>query len=710
MHWMHRRRLLILAAFCVFWTGLVISARFFPRVPFLANIWRSERSLQDVLCREGRKTAVNPDLMFVGIDQASLGMADTAYKGETQGNRAFQLMTERPWPWSREIWVIFMDRVFKAGARLVIFDLIFDNPNDGDPAFRKALDRYRDKVVLGANIDMAVVREGGAANVRVPNTVLVPAPQLQDDRVGYVNFFPDPLDNVIRSALYTVTSTQIAGLGIGPDETPMESMAARALEKLGLGNDIPRDLRPRLIRFSPANAYEPHALYEFFDDKAWNVNYHDGADLKDKILIVGSSAQVQHDFVTTPLTPEAHGPELHLNAMAAAMAHEFLSDTSLRVDYVCIVIAGVVALILVATVRRPSFVLIALIVIAGVYLVTVRILYDRAGLFILVIPTLSAFLLSGISGLTFGYALEVLERMRTRRTLERYVSKNLVKEILDNPDSYYHSMLGSRKPVTVLFSDLVGFTSLSEKADPVELVKQLNEYLSGMVGHVFENGGTLDKFIGDAIMAVWGNVKSQGVEQDARAAVRTALGMRDALHKLNDRWKSEGRMSLGFGVGINHGDAVIGNIGSYEPHERLDPTVIGDSVNLASRLEGLTRTYGVDVLLGASVAELVSDEFHLRSVARVQVKGKTLPVDVFTLVGPRGDGANPALIEQLKGYEEGIAQFRDHKFSEAKASFARFLQAVPGDFLAKMYLEQAIDYEKEPPPADWNAVEVFKKK
>ncbi len=303
-----------------------------------------------------------------------------------------------------------------------------------------------------------------------------------------------------------------------------------------------------------------------------------------------------------------------------------------------------------------------------------------------------------------------MEKLRTRRTLERYVSKNLVKEILDNPDSYYHSMLGSRKPVTVLFSDLVGFTRLSEKAVPVELVKQLNEYLSGMVGHVFENGGTLDKFIGDAIMAVWGNVKSQGVAQDARAAVRTALGMRDALNKLNGRWKSEGRMPLGFGVGINHGEAIIGNIGSYEPHERLDPTVIGDSVNLASRLEGLTRTYGVDILLGASVAELVSDEFHLRSVARVQVKGKTLPVDVFTLVGPRGDGANPALLEQLKCYEEGVAQFRDRKFPEAKASFSRFLGAVPDDFLAKMYLEHAIEYEKEPPPADWNAVEVFKKK
>ncbi len=707
---MHRRRLLILAGICVFWTGLAISARFFPRVPFLSNIWRSERGLQDVLRREGRKTGINPDLIFVGIDQTSLQMAETVYKGETKSNRAFQLMTERPWPWSREVWAIFMDRVFKAGARLVIFDLIFNNPNDGDPAFREALDRYRDKVILGANIDMASVRENGLATEIVPNTGLIPAPQVQDDRVGYVNFFPDPLDNVIRSALFTLTTTQLAGLGVATDEVPMESMAARALEKLGRGHDVPRDLRPHLIRFSPENAYEPQALYEFFDDKTWNLVYHDGADLRGKILLVGASAQIQHDFVATPLTPEAPGPKVHLNAMAAAMAHEFLSDTSLRIDYVCILVAGLAAFILVAVLKRPVVALGALIVVSVIHLVAARMLYDRAGLFILVIPTLTAFLLSGGCGLTFGYALEVLERMRTRRTLERYVSKNLVKEILDNPDSYYHSMLGSRKPVTVLFSDLVGFTSLSEKADPVELVKQLNEYLSGMVGHVFENGGTLDKFIGDAIMAVWGNVKSQGVEKDARAAVRTALGMRDALGKLNERWKSEGRMSLGFGVGINHGDAVIGNIGSYEPHERLDPTVIGDSVNLASRLEGLTRTYGVDVLLGASVADLVSDEFHLRSVARVQVKGKTLPVDIFTLVGPRGNGASLPLIEQLKWYEEGIAHFRDRKFSEAKACFDRFLGEVPNDFLAKMYLEQAIAYQKDPPPADWNAVEVFKKK
>jgi adenylate cyclase len=251
---------------------------------------------------------------------------------------------------------------------------------------------------------------------------------------------------------------------------------------------------------------------------------------------------------------------------------------------------------------------------------------------------------------------------------------------------------------------------MSEKADPAALVKQLNEYFSGMVAHVFNNGGTLDKFIGDAIMAVWGNVSSRGVDQDAKAAARTALGMRAELRKLNDGWKAEGRTELGFGIGINHGEAVIGNIGSYEPHERLDPTVIGDSVNLASRLESLTRTYRVDILIGPTAAELVRDEFHLRSVARVQVKGKTKPVDVFTLIGACHDSNDAQLLKWLESYEEGIEKFRERDFNQAKILFSRFLEFYPDDFLAKKYLDRALEYEQQPPDQAWNAVEVFEKK
>src|SRR5438105_13700664 len=163
-----------------------------------------------------------------------------------------------------------------------------------------------------------------------------------------------------------------------------------------------------------------------------------------------------------------------------------------------------------------------------------------------------------------------------------------------------------------------------------------------MTAVIFGNGGTLDRFIGDAIMAVWGNVRSLGTAQEAISCARAAWGMRRELSQLNQAWREQGRMGLGMGIGVNHGEAIVGNIGSQA---RMDPTVIGDAVNLASRLEGLTRIYGVDILIGASAAELVRDEFHFRSVARVQVKGKTQPVDVLTLLGPKDDSVDRQLLK-----------------------------------------------------------------
>jgi len=164
---------------------------------------------------------------------------------------------------------------------------------------------------------------------------------------------------------------------------------------------------------------------------------------------------------------------------------------------------------------------------------------------------------------------------------------------------------------------------------------------------------------------------------------------------------------LGMGVGVNHGEVIVGNIGSQE---RMDPTVIGDAVNLASRLEGLTRVYGVDMLVGASVAELVRDEIYLRSVARVQVKGKTKPVDVFTFIAARGEETDPEFLKWLETYEEALEKFRARDFIDAKILFSRFLEFYPDDLLAKMYLQRALEYEQAPPDEAWEAIEVFKKK
>src|ERR1700730_16369834 len=711
MHWLLRRRLLILTTISLFWTGLVLVAHFYPSFPFLSNIWRSEQAFQDLLRREGRKTATRPDFVFVGIDQETLQFQPFD-EAQIANNRALQLMTERPFPWSREVWALLLDRLFKSGARLVVFDLVFTRTDDGDPPFRETLDRYRDKVVVGANFDFSGVRDfGGSAKNDPPNPSLISPPQMEDDRVGYVVFFPDALDQKVRAARYTITDRQLARQSPVAGELPYESLSARIMEKLGHSADVPRDLQSHPIRFSTMDAYlPPRPLWELFDEKLWHANYAGGNFFRDKIVLIGPSAQILHDFVDTPLGPDTPGPVLHLNALAAGLSHEFLTNTPRWVNFMGVIIAGLLAWTLIAWVRRPALCLLTLVGVSVAYLGVGRILYDQLGLILVTVPTLSAFLLTGVSGKGFDYVLERLEKLRTRRTLERYVSKNLVKEILDNPGGYYSSMLGSRKPVTVLFSDLVGFTTLSERADPAALVSQLNRYLSRMVTHVFDNGGTLDKFIGDAVMGVWGNVSSRGAAEDAKAAVRAALGMRKMIAKLNEEWSTEGFIPLAFGVGINHSDAVVGNIGSYTPHERLDPTVIGDAVNLASRLEALTRQYRIDILIGASAAELVRDEFHLRSVDLVQVKGKTEPVDVFTLVGWRKDDIDPELLKWLQSYEEGIKKFRGRQFTQAKILFSQFLEFYPDDFLAKMYLDRALVYERTPPDDAWNAVEVFKKK
>ncbi|PYL05215.1 MAG: hypothetical protein DME31_01110 [Verrucomicrobia bacterium] len=700
MHWLGRYRLSVLASICFFWTGLIFLGHFFSTTPFLSAPWRGEQGFEDLLRQEGRKTAAPRDFVFLGLDQSTLQLPPLAPE-EIAGNRAFQLMTERPFPWSREVWAVLLDRLFGAGARLVVFDLLFNTPNDGDPQFHAALDRYHDKIVVAANFDM----EHGV-QIITPNDVLIPSPQLLDDRVGYVNFWPDTIDGKTRAAIYRLTDRQLMGLPSHPSEQAYESLSARALAKMGYTN-VPRDFRGHMIRFTAPDAFEARPLYEVFDPKFWHANYADGAFFKDKIVLVGATAQVTHDVVDTPMSPSTLGPVLHLQAMAAAMGHEFLRPTPPKVELALVGAAGLVAWSLVSFLRRPLLCVGGLIVIMATYLGTARFFYDKTGLLLLTVPVLAALLLSGSFSLGFEYALERLEKVRTRRTLERYVSKNLVKEVLDNPDSYYSTLRGARVPVTILFSDLIGFTTLSEKADPEALVAQLNEHLTEMTSVVFGNGGTLDKFIGDAIMAVWGNVRSLGIAQDAKNCVRTALEMRRELRKLNQKWRDQGRMGLGMGIGINQGEVIVGNIGS---HERMDPTVIGDAVNLASRLEGLTRIYGVDILVGASAAELVRDEFHLRSVARVQVKGKSKPVDVFTLIGARNEEVDPQLLKWLESYEEGFDKFRTRDFIQAKILFSRFLEFYPDDLLAKMYLDRALEYEQAPPDEAWEAVEVFKKK
>ncbi len=712
MNWLARYRKTVVAAICALCTGVVILGHLFPSLPFLSGIWEQEQVFEDFLQREGRKAKTHPEFVFLGIDQSSLELPPLSPE-ELASSRGLQLMTERPFPWSREVWALLMDRLFAAGARGVMFDFVCNPPNDGDPLFRAALDRYKDRVVLGANFD-----ESRGMQAVVPNADVIPPPALQDDRVGFVNFFADSLDRKVRSIRYQLTDRLLADLPPHPSQEVYDAMSARMLKKIGHEADSPRDFLPRQFRFSANDAYPAQPLYEVFDPKIWNApvpqsqttghGFGGGAFFKDKIIVVGASSQVAHDFVATPMSPATPGPLLHIHAMVAAIDHDFLEPTSRRTNLMLVVAAGILAWGLIALIARPTVSVVALLAVAVGYLGFARVIFDRAGLLVLVVPVLSGFLAAGLLSLLFEYLIERMEKgPDTPDAGALRAPRTSVKEILENPDSFYSSLRGVRLPATILFSDIVGFTGMTESADPEKLVAQLNEYLSRMTAAVFENQGTLDKFIGDAVMAVWGNVSSRGVAEDAKACARAGLAMRRELRTLNENWATQGIAPFHIGIGINHGDVLVGNIGSQE---KADPTVIGDAVNLTSRLEALTRVYAVDILVGVRAAELVRDDFDLRSVALVQVKGKTQPVEIFALIGAKDDRADEEFLHRLETYEAGFRKFRERDFNQAKILFSQYLEFYPDDALAKMYLERSLEYEEQPPDAAWNAVEVFKKK
>jgi adenylate cyclase len=656
----------------------------------------TEQATRDwLVTNSGARRAVeSPEIIFLAIDENTRSLS-TLFSDDLEASATLRLM-KKGYPWNRGVWANVVDRLADAGARAVILDAVFPIPRDGDDLFRAALERHQDRVVIGTNF---IKDDSNQQKLILPIPELRP-PEGGPSWLGFVNVFPDE-DFLVRRIHFRTTLRELTGTNVGDKDRDLYSLAGRALEKAGLTSRIPPTTKPVAFRF--AENLRPYSLHEIFVEAQWNAPpYNQGELFRNKIVLVGATEQASEDRVQTPFGVTI-GPQVHLSAINAALNNDFLFETSRRTDVALIVGGGICAWLLGTWIRRPILRLFVLCLVALAYHQVAQHAVNDFGIIPIFFSPVLALTASGITWAAWEQVIDRMERQRTRRALERYVGQDVAHEVLDNPTSYLNALGGQRKEITILFSDVRGFTTLTETADPQALVTQLNEYFEAMVAIVFDHHGTLDKFIGDAVMAHWGSIVSEGTETDAFRAVSTVLKMREALQRLNEGWRARGIKEMHVGFGVNQGDAVVGNLGC---EAKMEVSVIGDAVNLGSRLEGVTKKYHIDLCIGENVAALVRNHFILRSVDLIVVVGKSKPVEIFTVLGER-IGDQPAW---MAAHDEAMKLYRTGRFAEAEAKWREVLAQIPGDGLTGVLLARCALLQREPPEGEWTGVYEMKSK
>jgi adenylate cyclase len=671
-----------------------------------------ERLTLDALHQNGKKTPTRDDLVVLGIDDASLKL-DAAWPEDIEASPALQAM-QKQWPWPRQAWAYILDRLFEAGARQVFMDITFKSPSDkpeNDRMLREALERHRGKVVIGMKYEDSTVGKATSTALMLPTPAVTgPNPDLAN--LGLLTLWPET-DECIRSVNWQVTAGEAEALQSGYETLPNPADEKHPSASLVMARNItPIDLTEvpasSRIRFSEAGAYPPLSLFEMFIPSMWEANLAKGEVFRGKTVLIGAIASDLQDIQKTPIG-QIPGVQVHAHAVAAVLSKSFIHAAPPWFRPLSIVLAALLAWCILQGLRTPIRCVLALAVAGIAWQWFCMVCFDSFSVECGAYPFLIGLTLSGMSGLTGNLVLQRQESRKLQRFLTRYTAPEFVDELLADRAGLYSTLGGVERTVTIFFSDVRGFTSMSENMTPQQVVTQLNQYLSRMVACVFQNRGLVDKFIGDAVMALWGSASdhrgAEGQRQNAIQAVTAALDMRLALQELNIGWREEGIGELQFGMGIHQGEVIVGNIGSEAPYEKMDLTVIGDAVNLASRLESITKQYGVDLIISESVRAHVQDRFVCRTADLVAVKGKAKPVEVFSVIGPPEEHDPAGLVE----YEKGVLLYRQGNFAEASTAFAQASQQGLNDSLTQMYLQRCDDLIQQP-PAEWTGVYIMKTK
>jgi adenylate cyclase len=422
---------------------------------------------------------------------------------------------------------------------------------------------------------------------------------------------------------------------------------------------------------------------------------------KGKIVLVGASATGIGDLRSTPFGGINYpGVEIHANVIDTILNRHFLLRGANQVvlDLLVIFLFGV-PLGLWLALAQPRWMLFGLLLLVPFGL-GVWFAFLHGWWLNFIIP--SGTLVANVGFVAMYRALvEEKEKRRVRGAFQQYLSPEVIRRLLENPD-----LVKPRKTeITVMFSDVRGFTSISEKLDAQELAALLNEYLTEMTQIVFRHNGTLDKYIGDAVMAFWGAPFEDA--QHATEGCHAALEMIARLAEMQKKWRAEGRPVLDIGVGLCTGVASVGNMGS---ELRYGYTALGDIVNLSSRIEGLNKEYATHILLSDTTYAAVEDPLLVfRELDLIRVKGKSQPVTLYELVATRGtpEGDAPDVEERLEFFAQGRACYRERRWQDAQIVFERLLERWPEDGPARMYLNRCKEYLVAGPEENWDGVYVM---
>jgi adenylate cyclase len=645
-----------------------------------------------------------------------------------------------PYPFPREYYARAIRNLNKLGARVVGIDLVFDIPSyqypENDRIFEEAL-REAGNVVLVGTIRGPERRGEASAIVIQEEDNFGNIFFHVDSSLGFVQMRKDPDGVIRRYPLFMLTQKEqlfLPSLGMAVinrnDGYRSLKQPSAAPHHFIVGDrHIPRITETTYINFyGPSGTFTEFDLIDIIDDETFETldeKYY-GVDLdiyndlvetnpfKNKIVIIGSLFPESQDLHPSPVYPvgrsdfnEMYGVEIHANAIQTMLDDNYLIYQTDLERVLLTILATVVMFMIVSVIkalRVPQQFIVEIVAILMTITGVLIIFYQGDWYFInrniitAVVGPVVGVILGYFGSTIHQYLIERRQKEIVKSIFSHYVSPSIVNELLEDPQKL--QLGGQRRELTVMFSDIAGFTSISEGISPEGLVELLNEYLDAMTEIIIRNRGTLDKYEGDAIMAFWGAPIS--FNDHALCAAKAALDMQKRLKQL--RFESiyhSNSAPMSMRIGINTGEMIVGNMGGKE---RFDYTVIGDSVNLGARLETANKQYGTGIIISEATFNKVKEHVLVRELDTIVARGRTGTTKIYELLGPGSDDIAPELLDLAQRFNEGIQKYRNREWDDAVELFSELINSYPDDQPTKLYMERAWLYSKNPPPEDWDGV------